>query len=174
MQNLRENLLFYINHFYLVDYMLIVFIFFLFICILLLCFFLRHRPITALVIIAFDIIVCFFLYIYSYKFVDLEVRNRKTHIIQELKIQSSNSLVVDFDISNAAKTNFKICKITAKIYKISDKSNLVFYYKNQLIPYRKKSIEIKNLKKNTTQTQRITFENFNDENHTIKLDSKCF
>ncbi|MBK1971781.1 DUF2393 family protein [Campylobacter sp. TTU-622] len=174
MQNLRENLLFYINHFYLVDYMLILLIFFLFICVLLLCFFLRHRPITALIIIAFNIVVCFFLYIYGYRFIDFEVRNRKTNIIQELKIQSSNSLVIDFDISNNAKTNFKICKITAKIYRIGDKNNLILYYKNQFIPYRIKSMEIKDLKKNTTQTQRITFENFIDENHTIKLDSKCF
>ncbi|EHH1750760.1 DUF2393 family protein, partial [Campylobacter coli] len=48
-------------------------------------------------------------------------------------------------------------------------------YKNQLIPFRQKSREIFNLKKNTTQFQRISFDNFNyDNNYTIRLNSECF
>ncbi|EJA3586522.1 hypothetical protein PAM69_001694, partial [Campylobacter jejuni] len=58
MEKLREIVLFYTTHLYLVDYMLILLVFFLFTCVLLLCVFLRHRPIAALFIIAFDIIIC--------------------------------------------------------------------------------------------------------------------
>ncbi|EGH8264312.1 DUF2393 family protein, partial [Campylobacter jejuni] len=43
------------------------------------------------------------------------------------------------------------------------------------IPFRQKSREIFNLKKNTTQFQRISFDNFNyDNNYTIRLNSECF
>ncbi|EAI0981901.1 DUF2393 domain-containing protein, partial [Campylobacter jejuni] len=43
------------------------------------------------------------------------------------------------------------------------------------IPFRQKSREIKDLKKNATQFQRIAFENFNYENnYTVLLVSECF
>ncbi|EAI3421901.1 DUF2393 domain-containing protein, partial [Campylobacter jejuni] len=116
MEKLREIVLFYTTHLYLVDYMLILLVFFLFTCVLLLCVFLRHRPIAALFIIAFDIIICFLVYIYGYKLIDNEVRTRKTAITDQKMIQSSNDLIVDFNITNNSKNNFKECKITAKIF----------------------------------------------------------
>ncbi|EAH4690853.1 DUF2393 family protein, partial [Campylobacter jejuni] len=112
MEKLREIVLFYTTHLYLVDYMLILLVFFLFTCVLLLCVFLRHRPIAALFIIAFDIIICFLVYIYGYKLIDNEVRTRKIAITDQKMIQSSNDLIVDFNITNNSKNNFKECKIT--------------------------------------------------------------
>lgn len=176
MEKLREIVLFYTTHLYLVDYMLILLVFFLFTCVLLLCVFLRHRPIAALFIIAFDIIICFLVYIYGYKLIDNEVRTRKTAITDQKMIQSSNDLIVDFNITNNSKNNFKECKITAKIF--ADKipnDNIIEEYKKKFIPFRQKSKEIKDLKKNATQFQRIAFENFNYENnYTIRLVSECF
>ncbi|HDZ5065146.1 TPA: DUF2393 domain-containing protein [Campylobacter jejuni] len=176
MEKLREIVLFYTTHLYLVDYMLILLVFFLFTCVLLLCVFLSHRPIVALFIIAFDIVICFLVYIYGYKLIDSEVRARKTAITDQKIIQSSNTLIVDFSITNASKKNFKICKITAKIF--ADKlpnDNIIEEYKKKFIPFRKKSREIQDLKKNTTQFQRIAFENFNYENnYTTRLISECF
>ncbi|HDZ5035892.1 TPA: DUF2393 domain-containing protein [Campylobacter jejuni] len=176
MEKLREIVLFYTTHLYLVDYMLILLVFFLFTCVLLLCVFLRHRPIVALFIIAFDIVICFLVYIYGYKLIDSEVRARKTAITDQKIIQSSNTLIVDFNITNASKKNFKICKITAKIF--ADKlpnDNIIEEYKKKFIPFRKKGREIQDLKKNATQFQRISFENFNYENnYTTRLISECF
>ncbi|PVX10370.1 DUF2393 family protein, partial [Campylobacter jejuni] len=65
---------------------------------------------------AFDIIICFLVYIYGYKLIDNEVRTRKTAITDQKMIQSSNDLIVDFNITNNSKNNFKECKITAKIF----------------------------------------------------------
>lgn len=176
MEKLREIVLFYTTHLYLVDYMLILLVFFLFTCVLLLCVFLRHRPIVALFIIAFDIVICFLVYIYGYKLIDSEVRARKTAITEQKIIQSSNTLIVDFNITNTSKKNFKRCKITAKIF--ADKlpnDNIIEEYKKKFIPFRQKSREIQDLKKNTTQFQRISFENFNYENnYTTRLISECF
>lgn len=76
-------------------------------------------------------------------------------------IQSSNDLIVDFNITNNSKNNFKECKITAKIF--ADKipnDNIIEEYKKKFIPFRQKSREIKDLKKNATQVQRIAFEKF--------------
>lgn len=176
MESLKELVLFYTSHLYLVDYMLILFVFFLFTCVLLLCVFLRHRPITALLIIALDIIACFFIYIYGYKFIDGAVRSRQVALVDEKKVESLSALVVDFNITNTSKRNFKDCKVLAKIYKNPNPNdNILNRYKNRFIPYRQKSREFKELNKSITQSQRITFDNFEQENnYTIKLDSECF
>ncbi|ELT9349699.1 DUF2393 family protein, partial [Campylobacter jejuni] len=80
------------------------------------------------------------------------------------------------NITNNSKNNFKECKITAKIF--ADKipnDNIIEEYKKKFIPFRQKSREIKDLKKNATQFQRIAFENFNYENnYTVLLVSECF
>ncbi|EFB0886039.1 DUF2393 family protein [Campylobacter coli] len=176
MERLKEIVHFYTTHLYLVDYMLILFVFFLFTCVLLLCIFLRHKPVAALLIIALNIIICFLIYIYGYKFIDSEVRSRKTTIVEQKFIQSSEALIIDFNITNTSKNDFKQCKVIARIFKDKlPEDNLINEYKNQLIPFRQKSREIFNLKKNTTQFQRISFDNFNyDNNYTIRLNSECF
>ncbi|EKP0524913.1 DUF2393 family protein [Campylobacter coli] len=176
MERLKEIVHFYTTHLYLVDYMLILFVFFLFTCVLLLCIFLRHKPVAALLIIALNIIICFLIYTYGYKFIDSEVRSRKTTIVEQKFIQSSEALIIDFNITNTSKNDFKQCKVIARIFKDKlPEDNLINEYKNQLIPFRQKSREIFNLKKNTTQFQRIAFENFNyDNNYTIRLNSECF
>ncbi|TKX32521.1 DUF2393 family protein [Campylobacter aviculae] len=176
MEKIKEIVLFYATHLYLVDYMLILLVFFLFVCVTLLCVFLRHRPVIALFIIAINLILCFVIYIFGYKLIDYEVRNRKIAIIEQRIIKTSGDLIVDFNITNTSKNNFKECKITAKVFKsILPQDNIINKYKNQLIPFRIKSQKLKDLKKNTTQFQRIAFENFDyDNNYTIGLSSECF
>lgn len=176
MENLRQLVLFYVNHLYLVDYMLILLVFFLFTCVCLLCVFLRDKPVMALTIIAFNIILCFFVFLYGYKFIDYQVRSRHSAISGQRKIHNPQALIVDFNITNTSKHNFEICKVTAKIYKDKlPQDNLLTEIKDKFIPYRKKSKELKNLNKNTTQFQRIAFENFTYENnYTIRMKSECF
>lgn len=51
-------------------------------------------------------------------------------------IQSSNDLIVDFNITNNSKNNFKECKITAKIF--ADKipnDNIIEEYKKKFYPF---------------------------------------
>lgn len=175
-ENLREAILFYADNFYLVDFVLIVFVFFFFVCVLFLCVFLRHRPIIALFIVAFDIAASFFIYIYGYKFVDHQVRKRTVAIENQRFIQSSGALVIDFNITNVSKHHFKQCKITAKLYQNpSEEDNFLEAKKKNFIPFRKKSKILKDVPINTTQIQRISFENFDkDNNHTTRLASECF
>ncbi|TKX31217.1 DUF2393 family protein [Campylobacter estrildidarum] len=176
MEKIREIVLFYVTHLYLVDFMLILFVFFLFVCITFLCVFLRHRPVIALFIIAINLIFCFVIYIFGYKLIDREVRGRKIEIIAQRMMQTSGDLIVDFNITNTSKNNFKECKVTAKIFKNPlSKDNIINKYKDQFVPFRQKSQELKDLKKNTTQFQRIAFENFNYENnYTVGIVSECF
>lgn len=176
MQSLKESLLFYTKYLYLVDYMLILLVFFLFTFVLLLVVFLRDKPLIGLFIIAIDIIASFFIFIYGYDFIDNKVRTRQTNILNQRVINSTNSLSVDFNITNNSNKNFKICKVLAKIYKDPNSNeNIIFQYKDKLMPIRQKSITLKNLKKQATQIQRISFENFTMENnYTVKLKSECF
>ncbi|KAA6225174.1 MULTISPECIES: DUF2393 family protein [unclassified Campylobacter] len=175
MERLRQIVLFYTSHFYTVDYALILFVFFLFVCILFLCVFLRHRPIIALMVIAFDIIACVFVYIYGYRFIDFEVRKREIFISQQRIIPSTGALILDFDIKNTSKHDFNECSVVAKIYKDSNSTDFVQVYKDKFIAYRKKSVNLKELKKNASKPQRISFENFNPEgNYSLKISSECF
>lgn len=176
MENLRESVLYYSRHFYMVDYVLFLFILLLFVCVLFLCIFLRHRPIAGLLIVAVDIVACFFIYIYGYRFIDSVARSRETGIIEQKILQSSNTLAVDFNITNTSKNNFKECKVTAKIFKDEpNRDNFFIEYKDKFIPYRQKSRGVRELKRNQTQNQRISFEDFTYEgNYTIRLNSECF
>lgn len=176
MEGLKENLLFYVKYLYLVDYVFIIFVFFLFSSVLLLVVFLRNKPVIGLFIIAIDIISCFFIFIYGYNFIDNKVRNRQTNIVNQRIIHSSNSLIVDFNITNNSKKDFKICKVLAKIYKDpNNNENILFKYKDELTPFRQKSVILKNLNKDKTQIQRISFENFNlENNYSVRLKSECF
>lgn len=176
MEKLREIVLYYTTHLYLVDYMLILLVFFLFTCVLLLCVFLRHRPVIALFIIGVDIVLCFLVYVYGYKLIDKEARSRQTSIIEHKMIQSTQALMIDFNITNTSKHNFKECKVIAKIFTDAlPDDGFLEKYKKKFLPLRQKSKDLKELKKNTSQFQRISFENFNyDNNYTIRLNSECF
>ena len=176
MESFKEFILYYTQRLYLVDYMLILFVFFLFTSVLLLCVFLRYKPVIGLFIIAIDIIACFLIYIYGYKFIDSYARSRKTLITDQKLLESSNALAVDFSITNTSKRDFKECKVTAKIFKDKlPEDSFLTEYKNKFLPYRKKSRELKGLKKDQTQSQRISFEDFSYENnYTIRLSSECF
>lgn len=176
MEKIRELVLFYVKNLYLVDYMLILLVFFLFTCILLLCVFLRHRPFTALLIMALDIVACFMVFIYGYRFIDYEARKRESVVNSQRIIGSSGALVLDFDISNLSKHYFTNCKVTAKLYAQTDtNASFVDKYKNRFIPFRQKSVMVKDLEQNSSKTQRITFENFNFEgNYSVRLKSECF
>lgn len=176
MENFKETILYYVRHFYTVDYVLFLFILLFFVCVLFLCIFLRHRPVIGLCIIAIDIIACFLIYIYGYRFVDSIARSRETGIIEEKILQSSNTLAVDFNITNTSKNDFKECRVTAKIFKDESAQDGFFgKYKDKFLPYRQKSREVRELKRNQTQNQRISFEDFTYEgNYTIRLNSECF
>lgn len=96
------------------------------------------------------------IYTYGYKFIDSEVRSRKTTIVEQKFIQSSEALIIDFNITNTSKNDFKQCKVIARIFKDKlPEDNLINEYKNQLIPFRQKSREIFNLKK-----IQLNFKNF--------------
>jgi len=175
-ESLKSFVLFYAHHLYLVDYVLILFVFFLFTSILLLCLFLRQYPFLALLIIAFDIVLCFFVYFYAYGFIDNQIRKREISVIEQRIIQSSGALVVNFELRNNSKRLFKDCKITAKIFKNpTSQESFLNFYKAKYLALRKKSIHLKNVKKNSSQIQRIAFENFNVEgNYSLKMHSECF
>ncbi|WP_270977584.1 DUF2393 family protein [Campylobacter upsaliensis] len=176
MENIKEWILFYTSHFYLADFMLILLVFLFFTCILFLCIFLSHKPIIALFIIALDIIASFLIYIYGYRFIDFELRSRITTIQNQKIIQSSGAFIVDFNITNTSKFNFKDCKVTAKLYQNpNENDNFISSFKKQFIAFRQKSKSFNNLEKGSTQFQRIAFDNFDKEgNYTLRLSSECF
>ncbi|TEY03934.1 DUF2393 family protein [Campylobacter sp. US33a] len=176
MTNIREILMFYINHLYTIDYLFFTLVLIFFLLILILSLFARHKPFLAFFIFFLAFILSGALGYFGYNFLDKKIRDRSTQILSIKNLQSSAMLAIDFDISNHSKYNFKFCKITAKIYQKSNPNdNILTRYKLQFIPIKIKSLILNDLEKGKTQIQRISFENFqNNDNIDIKLVSKCF
>ena len=175
LQNLKEALLFYLNHLYTVDFLFLFLVIFVFMCGLLCVALLGRHPILALLVLLFDFIACGYLFYYGYYFIDSKMRTREAELIA-LRYYGGTNLSVDFNITNLSRQDFKICKITAKLRpKIDENASLYTTYKNHFFPLRKKSKSLEQgLLRGETQMQRISFENFTDKNITTDITSECF
>lgn len=176
MHNIKEFLLFYLHHFYLIDYLFFALLAIVFILFLFFAFLLRTRPIIALCVIVFDFIACFLLFYYGYAFIDSKMRARSAEIISQ-KIYTNSALVIDFNLTNLSSKDFTYCRVDFDLYKNSDdKESTISKYQKHYFPFIKKSkILDQNLSSKETQIQRISFENFgNDNNFSVKIKSECF
>lgn len=175
-QNLRENLLFYLEHLYAVDFLFIILVLFVFISLLLGAVFLRHRAFLADFLIVFDFSLCAALGFFGYQFIDERVRQRSVEITQQ-KVYGGSNLAIDFTITNTSKYDFSYCKVQARLYENVDaNASFLARQKALYVPYRKKSKELNQaLLKGDSQSERINFDHINqDLNLSIQMQSRCF
>ena len=175
MQTIKESILFYAKHLYTIDLVFILLVLFVFICFLLFAVILHQKPIVASLVLFLSFILCPSLAYFGYKFIDDKFRHRIITILDN-NFYSSN-LVIDLNIENKSKYDFKYCKLVAKLYKIDDTNlSTIDKYKQKYIPYKLKSKILENeLEKNQIQEHRIFFQNIpRDENLSIRVDSRCF
>ena len=95
-----------------------------------------------------------------------------TKLTSQKRLSFTNAIVVKGTLSNASKFDFKSCKITAKVHKLS-KNNLKNYiYKFKYI--KKMSIIEEDIKKAQTINFKIIVEPFTySKDYNISLEAKC-
>lgn len=175
-QNLREFLLFYLNHFYMVDFLFFALLAIVFLFLLVLALILRAYALLSLFFILLDFVICGFLFYYGYNFLDKEMRTRSAEIFSQ-KIYTNSNLIVDFNISNLSNHDFEFCKVKVSIFKSpKEHENIILQYKNRYLPILSKTKELQDgLSAGEVKLERISFENFNSENNfSAQLKSECF
>lgn len=175
MEKFKESLIFSLNQFYFVDFLLLGLFIFLFLFLLIFVFLFKRRFFLALFLLIFDFVICIFGFFYVYNFIDLKIRAREIELLEQKILPSSRTLVLDYELKNLSKNDFKICKISARIYqKTTENDNFLNKFKKENFALLKNEKEILNLYSTQSQIQRMSFKNFEFDEFEIKFKASCF
>lgn len=172
---LRQIAIFYLDHWHTIDFisvLWIVVLFFLSILFVILIF--EKMPIISFVMFFISISAAIFGFLYTKDYVDKMLRNREAVIVLDHKMNYSDALLVDVNLTNLSKSSFKHCSVNVKINKVESSflKNLI----NSLKPIYKKTIVLEDhLEPNETRKLHFLFTNFTyDGKYEPKVKSECF
>jgi len=96
----------------------------------------------------------------------------ETELVSQKKLNFSQAIIVKGKIKNSSHFNFKLCKITAEVYKIT--SNKYKNYIYRLKPFMKMSILEKDIQKGQVRNFKIIVEPFSyKKDYNISLEASC-
>lgn len=173
---LKESINFYLNHLYTIDFLFIFLLAFLFLCGLIFAAFLSRHPIIALFIIVLDIFGCAFLGYFGYDFIDKKVRTRTAELVI-VRIYGGSNLVIDYNITNLSKQDFRHCNIQANFRPPLDENASTFKrYKAHFFPLFSTEKPLQGgLLRGKTKQGRLNFNGYDrDANLSIELATECF
>jgi hypothetical protein len=110
----------FINNLIIYDYILFGALFFVFLLFIIIGIILRHRVGIALFLILFAFIQLIVGSTYGYLKMHEYLFKNETSIISQKKLTFTQAIVLYGTIKNVSKKDFSSCKITAKVYKISE------------------------------------------------------
>jgi hypothetical protein len=154
------------------DYMLFLGVLFLFLFLIILAVVLRNRLKTAIlfVLIAFSVITIGPTYGYV-KMHEILFKN-SVEMLSQKKLNFVEAVVVLGKITNTSDRDFKECKITASVHKVS--SNKYRNYMYALKPFQKMSIVTGNILQGETKEFKIIVEPFRyQKDYNISLEGDC-
>lgn len=128
--------------------------------------------------IGFLIIFCSFIgAFFAIYFVNLEinkiVRSTAFSQISSKQLEYSNTLLLDFNLTNTSKKEFKICKVDIKFHTIS--KNVLKNYLNSINPFLIKTIFIKDaFYSGETKVLNSVVNNFAFVDYNITTRAECF
>jgi len=169
---MKEKLLTFIDGLIMYDYILFGLSFILFILFIIFALLLRKKLIIALffVILGFTTLVLGptlgYIQMHKYLF------KNSTKLISQKRLHFVQAVIVTGSITNESKFDFKECKISAEVYKVS--KNRYKNYLFRLKPFQKMSILEKNLSKGQMREFRIIIEPFRyQKDYNISLGASC-
>lgn len=175
LEQVKEIVIFYLNHWQTLDFVAIIWIVILFFLSILFVILLFERmPIFSFLLFFIAIAALIIGFLYTKNFVDKSLRLRETTIVLNQKMNYSDALLVDVNLTNLSKSAFKYCKIGVKITKNSVKFPHKFI--DRLKPIYEKNIVL-DAPLNPSQTRKIhfLFTNFTyDGNYSANANSECF
>lgn len=175
LEQIKQIVVFYLNHWHTIDFISIIWIvvlFFLSILFVILLF--EKMPIFSFLLFFISIGAVIGGFLYTKNYVDNALRARETAIVLNHKMNYSDALLVDVNLTNLSKNAFKFCKTSVKVIKTGAKfpRNVI----DALKPIYEKNIVL-NEPLNPAQTKKIhfLFTNFVcDGNYSLKANSECF
>lgn len=169
---MKERLLTFIHGLILYDYILFGLSFVLFLLFIIFALVFRKKLIIALffVLLGFATLILGptlgYIEMHKYLF------KNSTKLISQKRLHFVQAVIVKGSITNESKFDFKECKISAEVYKITKNK-----YKNYLLklkPFQKMSISEKNLLKGQTREFKIIIEPFKyKKDYNISLGASC-
>jgi len=169
---MREKLLAFIHGLILYDYILFGLSFILFILFIVLALLLRKRLIAGLFFVLLGFATLLLGPTLGYIEMHKYLFKNSTKLISQKRLHFVQAVVVKGSITNESKFDFKTCKISAAVYKVTKNK-----YKNYLLklkPFQKMSIIEHDLPKGQTREFRMVIEPFTYQNdYNISLGASC-
>ena len=96
----------------------------------------------------------------------------ETKLISQKKLNFSEAVIVKGTLTNSSRFDFRLCKITAEVYKVT--SNKYKNYIFRLKPFQKMSIVEEDIKKGEVRNFKIIVEPFTyKKDYNISLEASC-
>lgn len=175
MNELKFEVLNYLNHFGLYDYIAYIWLFLTFFILLILALILIKKSTKISIILILFSLILFFIGPPALKyFLDTAIRPVKISKTSFKKLNFSNTLIVDTKIKNISKNTYSECQINTKVYK-QGKTKIKNFI-NKLKPITHRTILSKEkLKPGESMDSRIIFYNFTYNNDiNISLSAECY
>ncbi len=170
---MKENIKVFIEGLIQFDYILFGSSFVLFILLIILAILLRRTVALSLFIALLSFSTLFLAPTLGYIKMHEYLFKNNTQLLSQQKLIFTEAVVVKGTLSNESKFNFKVCKITASIYKVTGNKvkDLIFPFN----PFQKMLIEEADIKIGETRDFKMIIEPFtyaNDYNVSVKADCK--
>jgi hypothetical protein len=107
-------------------------------------------------------------------FLDKNIRATKIENLKFYKLHFSDTLIVEFDLKNCSKMDFKTCLVETKVVKKSNSKlkSLLYRLKPILL---KPIIYNEQLEKNSSTSKRVVFDNFRYRgNFNVLVTANCY
>ncbi len=154
------------------DYVLFSSAFTLFILFIILGLILRKKVALAIFFVILAFLILILVPSLGYSQMHKYLFKNTTSLTQQKRLQFTDAIVVRGDLINESKRNFKSCKITAKVHKVSKNK-----YKNYILKFKiikRMSIIEKDISKGKTRNFKIIIEPFTySKDYNITIGAKC-
>ncbi|NPA81074.1 MAG: DUF2393 domain-containing protein [Epsilonproteobacteria bacterium] len=172
---IKRDIITYLAHLTWYDYLAYGWVFLLFIVILILFIILsQKKPILSTVFIFLDFVFLVFSPVLIDSFMNKTVKRADVNITSQKYLHFGHSLIIEGEVKNLGKVDFKECKVKTSVYKVSKNSIKSYLYK--LKPLRRRTIWIKKpVPKRKSAEFRVVIDNFRyggDFNVSVK--AECY
>lgn len=169
---MKEKITTFINGLITYDYILFGGVFGVFLVLLILAILLRNKLGLSIFILLLSFVVLILGPTLGYIKMHEYLYKNSTQLISQKKLEFVKAIVVKGTLSNESDFNFKSCKITAKVHKVSKNSLKNYLY--QFKTLKKMSIIKENIPKGETINFKILVEPFYySKDYNISLGAKC-
>lgn len=169
---MKEKITNFVNGLIPYDYMLFGGIFFLFILLLIIAILFRNRMGLSIFFLLLSFIILILGPVIGYKVMHAQLFKATPKLHSQKKLEFVEAIVVRGSLTNESEFDFKSCKITAKVHKVSknDLKNYIYQFKT----LKKMSIVKENIPKGSSVDFKILVEPFSySRDYNVTLGAKC-